>query len=106
MECSREMQLEHAERLTKVEERSKSNSHRIDVVEGVVSEIKTLATNTKELTVELKHTNRNIDEIKEKVELLEGEPAKKWRDYTGHAIKILIGVLIGALGTGLLELIR
>lgn len=106
MEENRELQLEYAERLTRVEGRAKSNSHRLEVVEGIVSEIKILATTTKELAIELKHTNRNIDEIKEKVQLLEGEPAKKWKEYTGHAIKVLIGILIGAMGSGLLEVFK
>lgn len=48
-----------------------------------------------EMTVEMKHTNKNVEDIKNKVECIEQEPARKWKDST----KALFNAFLGAIGT-------
>ncbi len=48
-----------------------------------------------EMTAEMKHTNRNVEEIKEKVEVMEREPADRWRD----SARALFNTVFGAIGT-------
>ena len=74
------MDLEHERRLTEVESRSKSNTHRLDKLEPIVEEIHTMSETLVEMASEMKHTNRNVEDIKEKVDTLEKAPAKKWSD--------------------------
>ena len=89
------MDLEHEARLTKVEERSKSNQHRLDKLEPIVEEIHKMSETLVEMTSEMKHTNKNVEEIKDKVETLENEPAKRWKEST----KALFNAFLGAIGT-------
>lgn len=89
------MDLEHENRLTKVEERSKSNTHRLDKLEPIVEEIHTMSETLVEMALEMKHTNRNVEEIKDKVDCMEQEPAKKWKDSQ----KAFFNAFLGAVGT-------
>lgn len=89
------MDLEHEKRLTAVEERAKSNTHRIDRLEPIIREIHTMSETMVRLVAEIEHTNENVSEIKNKVESLEEEPAKRWRDST----KAVFNAFLGAIGT-------
>ena len=91
------MELEHEKRLTETEQRSKSNSHRLDRLEPIVEEIHNMSETLVEMTVEMRHTNQNVKDIKEKVDVLEQEPAKKWKDST----KAIFNAFLGAMGTAL-----
>lgn len=72
------IETEYVERLTKVEERSKSNTHQIEDLKPVVNEIHTMSKTMVELIGEVRHTNENVSELKDKVETLEKEPGKQW----------------------------
>lgn len=89
------MDLEHEKRLTAVEERAKSNTHRIDRLEPIIREIHTMSETMVRLVAEIEHTNENVSEIKNKVDSLEQEPAKRWKDST----KALFNAFLGAIGT-------
>lgn len=89
------MDLEHEKRLTEVEQRAKSNTHRLNDLEPIVKEIHNMSETLVEMTAEMKHTNRNVEEIKEKVEVMEREPADRWRDST----RALFNAFLGAIGT-------
>lgn len=103
---------EIAERLVKVEERAKSNTHQIEELKPVVNEIHAISKTMVELIGECRHTNENVEEIKQdvsklsdKVENLEQEPAKNWSSMKKTIFNTLIGALAGALATGLLALL-
>ena len=89
------MDLEHEKRLAEVEQRAKSNTHRLDELEPIVGEIHKMSETLVEMTVEMKHTNKNVEDIKNKVECIEQEPARKWKDST----KALFNAFLGAIGT-------
>lgn len=104
--------IEMAERLVKVEERAKSNTHQIEELKPVVNEIHAISKTMVELIGECKHTNENVEEIKEdvsklssKVENIEQEPAKEWSSMKRTIFNTLVGALAGALATGLLALL-
>ena len=59
------IETEYVERLTKVEERSKSNTHQIEDLKPVVNEIHTMSKTMVELIGEVRHTNENVSELKE-----------------------------------------
>lgn len=89
------MDMEHERRLSVVEERAKSNSHRLDRLEPIVEEIHVMSETLVGISTEMKHTNRNVEDIKDKVDKMEQEPAKKWKDST----KALFNAFLGSLGT-------
>lgn len=71
-------ETEIVERLTKVEERSKSNTHQIEELKPLINDIHVISKTLTELIVEMKYTNDNVNQIKEKVEALEQLPGKQW----------------------------
>ena len=91
------MDLQHEERLSKVEERSKSNQHRIDDLEKkqdkfdeIVSSINVLA--TKEQSVE-----NDVKEIKSDVKMLTSKPAKRWDGAVDKILYTAIGIILAYL---------
>ncbi|MBA4700721.1 MAG: hypothetical protein H2212_14955 [Ruminococcus sp.] len=100
-----ELDLEREKRLTEVEQRTKSNTHRLDKLEPVIEEIHNMSATLVEMTTEMKYTNRNVEEIKEKVEVMEQEPARKWKDSTRAIFNAILGAIGTAIGAGILYLL-
>ena len=88
------MDLEHEKRLTEVEARAKSNTRRLDELKPIVDEIRKMSEALVAMTSEVKHTNKDVGEIKSKVEALEEKPAKRW--------DTVITVMITAIVSGLI----
>ncbi len=105
-----EIEIEH--RITEVEQRSKSNTHRIDKLEPIVNEIHTMSKTMVELVGEVKHTNENvcaldekIDRMDSRVDEMERAPAEDAKKYKSTAITAIISTVAGAMATGLIFLI-
>ncbi len=103
---------EIVERLVKVEERSKSNTHQIEELKPIVAEIHNMSKTMVELISEVKHTNENVKTIKDdvnelstKVEAIEQEPAKAWSNAKKTVFNTILGAIAGALATGILALL-
>ena len=100
------IETEFVERLTKVEERSKSNTHQIEDLKPVINEIHIMSKTMVELTGEMKHTSDSVNEIKEKVEVLEQEPAKQWSSAKKTFFTSLTSSIGTAVAAGILYLIN
>lgn len=105
-----EIDIEH--RLTDVESRAKSNTHRIDKLEPIVDEIHTMSNTMVQLVQEVKHTNETVnnldakvDRMDSRVDAMEREPAVDAKKYKTTAITAVIGVIAGAFATGLIAMI-
>ena len=83
-----ELNLEH--RLTAVEDRSKSNSHRLEEVEKRQENLDKLVTSVEVLATKEATMEQDVKEIKTDVKALASKPAKRW---DGLVDKL---VLIGA----------
>ncbi len=101
--------LEVERRLTKVEERSKSNSHRLDKLEPIVEEIHTMSMTMVELVQEVKHTNEvvgnldvKVDRMDSRVDEMEKAPSKEYSSLKKTVIDKVAGVIIGFLFAGLI----
>ena len=99
------IETEYIERLTKVEERSKSNTHQIEDMKPVVNEIHTMSKTMVELIGEVRHTNENVSELKEKVEIMEQEPAKQWSATKRTFFTSITSSIGTAVAAGILYLI-
>lgn len=95
------MDLEHESRLTAVEERSKSNTHRIDKLEGTTEAINRLATSMEVMAERQEQCVTSVGSLDSKVSTLDGKvtaleqkPAKRWDGMVDKAISALIGGLI------------
>lgn len=96
-------------RLTKVEERSKSNTHRLDKLEPIVEEIHTMSNTLVELVQEVKHTNETVtsldakvDRMDSRVDEMEHEPVKDYKKLKSTVVDKIIGAVVGFLFAGLL----
>lgn len=99
------IETEFVERLTKVEERSKSNTHQIEDLKPVISEIHTTSKTMVELIGEVKHTNENVSELKDKVDVLEREPGKQWSATKRTFFTAITSSIGTAVAAGILYLI-
>ena len=104
--------IEIERRLTKVEERAKSNTHQIEDLKPIVNEIHTMSQTMVELVEEVKHTNENvctldskIDSMDARVDEMERAPADNFKKYKMTAVTSIISTVAGALATGLIFLI-
>ena len=101
------LNMEH--RLTEVEQRSKSNSHRIDKLEPIVEEIHTMSNTMVQLVQEVKHTNeavstidKKVDRMDSRVDEMEKAPAKKWDKVKDKLIDLVLGATVGFLIAGVI----
>ena len=71
------MDLEHERRLTSVEQRSKSNTHRIERLECETEAINRLATSMEVMVSKQEQVAETVEKLDGKVSLLESKPAKR-----------------------------
>ena len=102
-----ETEMEH--RLTEVESRSKSNTHRIDKLEKVTEEIHIMSNTMIQLVEEVKHTNetvasldKKVDKMDSRVDEMESAPGKEWSDAKRTLFNTAVGAIITFLITGLI----
>ena len=85
---------EFAERLIRLEEREKSNTHRLNKVEVVAEEIHTMSETMVQLIGEVKHTNETVSELKEKVEEMEDKPSARLEQIKSVIIAAVASAII------------
>ena len=88
-----DMNFEH--RLTTVEDRSKSNSHRLDELEKRQDNLDDLVTTVKVLAVREENVENDVKEIKNDVKSLTSKPAKRWDNLISQIITILVATIAG-----------
>ena len=89
------MDLDHERRLTEVEERAKSNSHRIDDVERRQDNLDELVGTVKVLAVRERQVEIDVKEIKSDVKTLAGKPAQRWELLVTQVLTLLAAAVIG-----------
>ena len=89
------MDMEHEKRLTQVEERSKSNTKRLDEVEKRQNDLDDLIGTVKVLAVREENVETDVKEIKADVKSLTSKPGKRWDSLVD---KIILTVAAAVLG--------
>ena len=96
------MDLEHEERLSKVEERSRSNSHRLNEVEKRQDNLDELVSSVSVLATKQEHVESDVKEIKADVKTLTDKPAKRWDGLIDKVIwavcAAVIAYMLGKIG--------
>lgn len=88
------MDLEHEKRLTAVEERSKSNTKRIDKIEESTEAINRLATSMEVMAERQEQVVDSVDKLDCKVTALEQKPVKRWDGIVDKVIWAVLGALV------------
>ena len=89
------MDLEHEKRLTEVEERAKSNSHRLEDVEKRQDNLDELVGTVKALAVKEERVESDVKEIKSDVKALAGKSGQRWDALVEKIIMTLAAAVIG-----------
>ena len=89
------MDLEHEQRLTAVEERAKSNSHRLDKVEASTEARTRLATSMEVMANKQEQVADTVDRLDGKVTALEGKPGKRWDNLVEKLIWAVVAAVAG-----------
>ena len=87
--------MEH--RLTVVEDRSKSNQHRIEELEKRQDNLDELVSTVKVLAIREENVENDVKEIKTDVKALNEKPAKKWDGLVDKIILTIAAAVIGFL---------
>lgn len=82
-------------RLSAVEQRSKSNSHRLDDMEKQTEAVNTLATSVAVMAERVKSTGDKVDGLCSDVQDLKAEPGKRWKFVVEKAIYIAVAAIMG-----------
>ena len=91
------MDLEHEKRLTQVEERSKSNSHRLDEVEKRQDNLDKLVATVEVLAVKESNVENDVKEIKSDVKSLTNKSGQRWDGLVDKIILTLAAAVVGFL---------
>lgn len=102
-----ELEVEH--RITEVEQRTRSNTHRLDRLEPIVEEIHTMSNTMVQLVQEVKHTNEAVNNLDTKVErmdsrvdAMEKAPADEWKNTKRKMVDSIIGAIGGFIMAGIM----
>lgn len=89
------MDMEHERRLTEIEERSKSNSHRLDDMEKRQDNLDKLVGTVGVLADREKRVEDDVKEIKSDVKTLTSKPGKRWENLITQLITIVVATIAG-----------
>lgn len=87
-----EAELEH--RLTEIEQRSKSNTRRIDKLEQIQSELKAISTTLVKVGDKVEYLGKSVNSLTRKVEATEEQPKKTLGTIKSAIITSIISGLI------------
>lgn len=93
--CERE--VEFAERLSKAEERSKSNQHRLDELESWQRDQSELVKSVSIMATKQERIETDVTEIKADVKAIAAKPGKRWDSIADKLIWLIVGAAIAAL---------
>ena len=90
-----EQKLDIEHRLTDVEARTKSNTHRLDKLEESTEAINRMAISMEKMALKQDTMNGSITKLTTDVETLKAEPAKRWKFVVEKAIYIVVAAVVG-----------
>lgn len=89
-----EQQLDMEHRLTEVEDRSKSNTKRLDEVEKRQDNLDDLVSTVKVLAVREENVETDVKEIKTDVKSLKEIPGNRWNSVVEKVLLVIVGAVI------------
>lgn len=86
---------ELAVKVQRVDDRSKSNAHRLDEVEKKLADNDEMLASIARLDQRQKDMDTDVKEIKADVKALAGKPAKRWESVVDKVLMTAIAALVG-----------
>lgn len=88
--------MDNAVKLAEIDQRARSNTRRIEKLEEVQDEIRSLATSTAVMAQRLGEVENHVDEIKASVKTLEAKPGNRWERFIEKLIWLVVGGVVAA----------
>lgn len=82
-------------KIVEIDQRSKSNTHRIDDLEADNKALHQLATSVEVLATKQETIEANVSEIKDDVKSLKAIPGGKWEALVKAVVTAIVGALVG-----------
>lgn len=92
-ECDHE--LDFAQRLSSLEQRCKSNTHRLDRLEQTTAAVQELAVSMQLLAEKQSQTADTVKRLDDKVSTLEAQPGKRWNSLVEKVVLTIVAALVG-----------
>ena len=89
------MEITNEHRLTEVEERSKANQRRIDILEKRQDNLEELTVTVRTLALKEENVEKTVTEIKDDVKELTNKPAKRWEGIVDKIILTIAAAIAG-----------
>ena len=94
MDLDHERHLDHEHRLTEIDNRSRSNSKRLDEVEKRQDNLDSLVASVAVMAKEQEYIKSDVTEIKSDVKSLTEKPAKRWDSMTDKVVWAVVAAII------------
>lgn len=91
------MEKEYLTKLVETEQRSKSNTKRIDEVEAEVKENRELTVAVKEIATEMKHLREEQTDMNKRLKIIEEKPIKDYENTKHDVKKQIISFVLGII---------
>ena len=88
------MTAQEHDKLTKLEERAKSNTHRIDDLDKRLTDNETLVTSVALLAQKQESIEGDVKEIKNTVNGIAEKPGKRWDSIVDKILLTIIGAIV------------
>lgn len=90
-----EHQLDFEHRLTEMDQRSKSNTRRIEKLEESTEAINRMAISIEKMAMKQDSMNGSINKLTADVETLKAEPGKRWKFVIEKTIYFVVAAVVG-----------
>lgn len=90
-------------KLVEVEQRSKSNTKRIDKIDKQIEEMHELMQTVASLTTEIKYMREEFNEGLARLSKLEQKPAENYNKIMMYIVTTVIGAILGAMVKGVIK---
>lgn len=90
-------------KLVEVEQRSKSNTKRIDKIDKQIEEMHELMQTVATLTTEIKYMREEFNEGLSRITRLEQKPVENYNKIVMYIITTILGALLGAMVKGVIK---
>lgn len=91
------MEEKYVERLTKVEERASSNTHRLNEQDALLKCIYELSASVKVMATELKTLTSKVSKVEVDMEVIKNKPNQLLDKMVDKVITGVIGAVVGAI---------
>lgn len=92
-----EQKLQFTQKLSQLEDRAKSNTHRLNEHDEAIKEQNSLIAAIKELAVETKYMREDLNSTIKRLDKLESQDGEKWEKFKWLLVTGLVTIVLGYL---------